>query len=217
MRVLAKICGINTDDALTAAIDGKADSIGLVFFEPSPRNLEVGLAKHLADQARNSTKITALFVDPTDEEIALVTEHVRPDYIQLHGKENPARLLEIKNKTGCLMIKAISVQSKNDVARAHDYPGADIILYDAKPDPTRQSRLPGGNGIPFDWHLLENIDTDKYFMLSGGLNPDNVRTAIRLTRAPMVDVSSGVESAAGVKDVQLIEKFLSEVRKHEFS
>jgi len=217
MHVLAKICGINSLNALSAALKGGADFVGLVFFEPSPRNLEIEFAARLANQARGTAKITALFVDPTDEEIRGVAERVRPDCIQLYGKESSARLLEIKNNTGCLMIKAISVQSQTDVDRAREYPDADLILYDAKPDPARQNLLPGGNGISFDWHLLDNIDKDQKFMLSGGLNPDNVRAAIRLTNAPIVDVSSGVESEPGVKDVQLIEKFLSEVRNHESS
>lgn len=217
MRVQAKICGINSDPALEAALEGKADFIGLVFYESSPRNIEIDTAKQLANQARGSTRITALFVNPVDEEIAEVAEHVRPDYIQLHGEESPARLLEIKNITGCRMIKAISIRSRGDIDRALNYPEADVILFDAKPDPSRQSQLPGGNGIPFDWHLLDELDKDQKFMLSGGLNPDNVQAAIRLTGAAIVDVSSGVESEPGVKNLRLIEKFLSEVRKQEMS
>ena len=137
---------------------------------------------------------------------------VQPDYIQLHGKEPPDRVEAIKSITNKPVIKAIAVEKPQDVALADQYDNVELILFDSKPDPNIVDPLPGGNGLAFDWKTLENQSRNRKFMLSGGLNPDNVQTAIALTKPSAVDVSSGVESRPGVKNCKLIEQFLSNVQ-----
>jgi phosphoribosylanthranilate isomerase len=207
MSIITKICGITSPEALDAAIDGGADCIGLVFFSKSPRNIEISQARDLASRARGKAEVVALTVDASDEAIERIVQEVGPDVLQLHGSETPERVAAIKQRFQRKVIKAIPVATVDDVARAHDYTGvADLILFDAKG--VSGSDLPGGNGRTFDWSALDGWPAGIPFMLSGGLDPENVSAAITRTHPAAVDVSSGVEVSPGVKDPQRIRRFL---------
>jgi phosphoribosylanthranilate isomerase len=208
MPVEVKICGLSTAETVDAAIGAGADFIGLVFFPKSPRNVTIEQAAALASRARGRTKIVALVVDADDALLSSINEGVAPDFYQAHGAETPERVSEIVALTGKPVIKAIRVKDAADLADAARYSTvASLILYDAKAPETLGSSLPGGNGHAFDWTLLDG-ERKPAFMLAGGLTPENVAEGIRVTGAPVVDVSSGVESAPGVKDVHLIRKFI---------
>jgi len=207
MATKVKICGLRTETTLEAALTGGADYVGLVFFPPSPRNVTPALASALAARVQGRAKVVALMVDPDDTLIAEVVDSANPDLLQLHGHETPARVAEVRARWGIPVMKAVPVETADDARAARRFrPAADLILFDAcaPADSTR----PGGNGAPFDWRMLLGIEDDLAFMLSGGLTPDNVAEAIRLTGAPIVDVSSGVESRPGEKDPELIRRFL---------
>lgn len=207
-----KICGLSTPETMAAALDAGADMVGLVFYPPSPRHLTLEKAATLALQARGRAAIVALTVDAPDAELAAMMAAVKPDFIQAHGAESPARVAEIQALTGVPVIKAIKVRDAGDVAGASAYGEvAFLILYDAKAPETLKGALPGGNGLAFDWNLLGH--GQRRFMLSGGLTPDTVARAIAVTGAPIVDVSSGVESAPGVKDASLIRKFIEQAKR----
>jgi phosphoribosylanthranilate isomerase len=202
-----KICGLRTQAALEAALAGGADYVGLVFFPPSPRNITPEAARPLAARARGRAKIAALLVDPEDPLIEAVVAAVDPDLLQLHGEETPERVAEVRRRWGKPVMKAIKVATAEDALAALDYAqAADQILFDARAP--KHSTRPGGHGTAFDWHLLDGVKGRLPFMLSGGLTPDNVAEAIRITGAAMVDVSSGVESRPGGKDPELIRRFL---------
>ena len=204
-----KICGLSTLESVDAAIYAGADLIGLVFFPRSPRNVSLQQAKTLADHARGRAKIVALIVDADDKALQEINNIVAPDLFQAHGSETAQRVLDIGTMTAKPVIKAIKVGAVADIAQAANYAGyASLILYDAKAPETLVNALPGGNGLAFDWNLLGSSSQSEGFILSGGLNPDNVARAIRITGAPIVDVSSGVESAPGKKDLGLIRKFI---------
>ncbi|NOT72895.1 MAG: phosphoribosylanthranilate isomerase [Hyphomicrobium sp.] len=212
MTAGAKICGIKTDAALDAALEGGARYIGLVFFGKSPRNVDIATAARLAARARGHAKVVALVVDADDEELGEIIDAVSPDMIQLHGHETPERVAGIAKLFQLPLIKAIAVGTRDDTVRALDYvSAARLILFDAKP-PKEPDALPGGNGLVFDWNMIAEVSDRVPFMLSGGLTPDNVAAAIRQTGAHAVDVSSGVESAPGVKDPELIRRFLHAVK-----
>lgn len=207
-----KICGLSEPMTMKAAIDAGADMVGLVFFAKSPRNVNVEQAAALAKMAKGKAAVVALVVDADDKLLELITKRVRPDYFQAHGNETPNRVLEIAKLTGVKVIKAIAVREALDVAKAESYLGkADLVLYDAKAPDSLKDALPGGNGISFDWALLKGIKGR--FMLSGGLSPENVAEAIAITGAPIVDVSSGVETAPGIKDAALIRKFIEQAKQ----
>jgi phosphoribosylanthranilate isomerase len=207
MPTKVKICGLKTEAALEAALAGGADYIGLVFFPPSPRNVTPAVAKALAARARGRAKIVALMVDPDDALIAEVVASAAPDLIQLHGDETPARVAEVRARWGIPVMKAVPVETADDARAARQFsPAADLILFDACAP--ADSARPGGNGAPFDWRTLLGVTEGIAFVLSGGLTPDNVAEAIRLTGATTVDVSSGVESRPGEKDPELIRRFL---------
>ena len=206
-----KICGLSEPITMKAALDAAADMVGLVFFAKSPRNVNVEQAAALSKMAKGKAAIVALVVDADDKLLQLITKRVRPDYFQAHGNETPNRILEIMKLTGVKVIKAIAVREASDVAKAQNYHGkAEMVLFDAKAPETLKDALPGGNGISFDWTLLQGIEGR--FMLSGGLSPENVAEAIALTGATIVDVSSGVESAPGIKNVTLIRKFIEQAK-----
>ena len=207
MPTKVKICGLKTEAALEAALDGGADYVGFVFFPPSPRNVAPQTAKMLTAKARGRAKIVALMVDPDDALIAEVVASAAPDMIQLHGHETPARVAVVRARWGIPVMKAVAVETADDARAALRYrAAADLILFDARAP--ADSARPGGNGAPFDWRTLLSIKDEVAFVLSGGLTPDYVAEAIRLTGAPTVDVSSGVESRPGEKDPELIRRFL---------
>ena len=210
----AKICGLSTPEAVSAAVDGGASHIGFVFFAKSPRNLRPELAARLAEpvRGRSPVKVVALMVDPSDGEVAEVVRALNPDLIQLHGKETPERTAAVRAMAGAPVIKAIGVRDSSDVAAALRYEdAADHLMFDAKP-PEGADR-PGGHGASFDWTLLDGLSLKRPWFLAGGLDPWNVAEAVRLSRAPIVDVSSGVERGPGVKDPHLITAFLDAVRR----
>ena len=210
---LVKICGLSEPLTLMAALDAGADMVGLVFFVKSPRNVNVEQAAALAKMAKGKAAVVALVVDADDKLLELITKRMRPDYFQAHGNETPNRVLEIAKLTGVKVIKAIAVRDALDVVKAESYQGsADLVLFDAKAPDSLKDALPGGNGISFDWALLNNIKGQ--FMLSGGLSPENVAEAIATTGAPIVDVSSGVENAPGIKDAILIRKFIEQAKRN---
>lgn len=208
MTVKVKICGVRTPAILDAAVSARADYVGLVLFPKSPRNLSLDQAAGLAEAARGRVPTVAVMVDPDDDLISAVAERVRPDALQLHGTEAPDRVADLKARTGLPAIKAIPVGEAADVDLADTYEVADHILFDAKAAPGEV--LPGGNGIVFEWSVLTRARTP--FVLSGGLHPGNVAEAVRQTGAAMVDVSSGVETAPGVKDAALISQFIAAAR-----
>jgi len=211
MSLLVKICGLSTRETLDAALDAGADMVGFVFFPPSPRHLGLEAARELGKRAgRNALKV-ALTVDADDATLGNIVEALRPDILQLHGKETVARLRDIKQAFGLPVMKAMAVETVADLAVLPGYAAvADRILFDARPP--KGATRPGGLGAAFDWHVLENLDLRLPFMVSGGLHADNVAEAIRVTRAGGVDVSSGVERAPGVKDIEMIRAFIRAAR-----
>jgi phosphoribosylanthranilate isomerase len=209
MTVEVKICGLRTEAALDAALEGGADYVGLVFHAVSPRNLDLATARQLADKARGRAKVVALLADPDDQRLTEVVAAVDPDLIQLHGSETPARVAEVAQRFRRPVMKAVKVASPADAEAALAYRDqAALILFDAKAPEDRPGALPGGSGVAFDWQALESVRGKLAFMLAGGLTPLNVADAIRLTGANAVDVSSGVESRPGEKDPELIRRFL---------
>ncbi|MBB6253602.1 phosphoribosylanthranilate isomerase [Nitrospirillum iridis] len=211
MPVKAKICGINHPEALTAAASGGARYIGLVFFAKSPRNVSLPLAAELARTVPTGVRTVGLFVDPTDAFLDRALAQVPLDLIQLHGDETPERVAGIRAAHRVPVMKALKVETAADLDAASAYePVADMLLFDAKPP--KGSALPGGNGVAFDWTLLTGRHWSKPWMLSGGLTPETVADAIRISGAASVDVSSGVEDRPGHKDPALIHAFLNAVR-----
>ena len=211
MTLLIKICGLSTPETLAAALDAGADMVGFVFFPPSPRNLSMEQARALGAQADGRALKVALSVDADDAYIDAMAAAARPDLLQLHGKESPARVLELKRRTGLPVMKAIHVSERADLGACAAYEGAaDRLIFDARPP--KGAVLPGGNGAAFDWGVLDGVATRTPWMLSGGLDPDNVEAALARTRAAGIDVSSGVERAPGVKDVELIGRFVARAR-----
>ncbi len=206
-----KICGLSTPDTLDAAIAAGADMVGFVFFPPSPRHLALDSAQRLGARVAGRARKVALTVDANDETHAAVIAALAPDYLQLHGSETPARVRELREKFRLPVIKAIGVSAAVDLAAIDAYTGmVDIILLDAKPP--KDATRPGGNARSFDWTILKGVAIAMPWMLSGGLNHGNVAEALRITGAPAVDVSSGVESAPGVKDAALIADFCARAR-----
>jgi len=212
MTKLAKICGLSTPETVMASIEGEAKFLGFNFFPASPRYVDVNLAEQLAKPARGRSSIVAVTVDPDNDLIDEIVRVLRPDFIQLHGKETAQRANEIRQRSGLGLIKALAVSSPQDVAAASAFDGqVDHLLFDAKPP--ANSALPGGVGIRFDWDLLSGHRFERPHFLAGGLDPWNLEEAARQSGAPMFDVSSGVERGAGIKDPSLITAFLDAVRR----
>jgi len=212
MKPDIKICGLSTPDAVDRAVENGASHIGFIFFEKSPRNIEPDLAGALADRVRGRTRIVAVTVDADNDDLDDIVALLRPDMLQLHGHESPDRVLAIKAVYGLPVIKVISIREGDDLKKIAPYIGiADSFLFEAKPP--AGSELPGGNGVSFDWTLLRALDGDIDYMLSGGLNKGNIGEALRETGARAIDMSSGVESAPGVKDVAMIDEFFAEVER----
>ncbi len=200
-----KVCGINDEISMETALKCKVDYVGLVFYENSPRNISINLSKKLLKSRNKTTKIVALTVDPNDNFLNEIKNNINPDYIQLHGKESSRRCLNIKNELNIPLIKGINVKNKIDLLRtSKEFEDiCDILLLDA-PSET----LPGGNGKKFDWDILKDFKSKKKWMLAGGLNIKNIESAINITKAPAIDISSGLEVKKGIKDSRLIEDFV---------
>lgn len=212
MTVGAKICGLSTPETVNAALAGGAVMLGFVFFAKSPRAVTAEAAARLVQPVRGAAKIVAVTVDPDDDALDTIARALKPDLIQLHGKETPARAMAIKARTGAGIIKAISVSDAGDFAAASRFDGlVDHMMFDAKPP--KGSELPGGVGASFDWDMMQGRRFERPWLLAGGLDPWNVAGAIARSGAPLVDVSSGVERGAGLKDPALISAFLDTVRK----
>lgn len=210
MALDIKICGLKTDAALAAALAGGASHVGFIFFSKSPRYVDPAVAGRLREAARGRAKAVAVTVDATDAFLDEIVAAMQPDMLQLHGHETPERVAEIKARYGLPVIKALPVSEAADLEALKPYLGiADRFLFDAKPP--KDAVLPGGNGVAFDWRVLAGLDARIDYMLSGGLNADNIGEALRLANPPGIDVSSGVESAPGVKEPALIEKFFRAV------
>jgi phosphoribosylanthranilate isomerase len=205
-----KICGLRTEEALAAALAGGASHVGFIFFPKSPRHIEPAEAGRLRKFAAGKAQAVAVTVDANDATLDGIVKAVAPDILQLHGSESPARVTVLKARYGLPIMKALSVRAKSDLDHVADYAGiADRLLFDAKPP--KGGELPGGNGMAFDWRLLSDVDPATGYMLSGGLNAANIAEALAVARPSGIDISSGVESAPGVKDVRLIEAFFRAV------
>lgn len=210
--LIVKICGLSTEETLDAALDAGADLVGLVFFPKSPRFLSLERAAALAARARGRAGVVALSVDMDEATMAAMVERVQPDWLQLHGREPPERVAALKRQFGVKTMKAIHVGEPADLANAALYAAvADRILLDAKPP--AGALLPGGNGAVFDWTMLRGFDPGLTWLLSGGLDAGNVGEALRISAAPGVDVSSGVETAPGKKSADLIRAFIAAARR----
>jgi phosphoribosylanthranilate isomerase len=213
MPVTAKICGLSTPEAFRAAVEGGASHVGLMFFDKSPRDIAPDAAARLAEPYRGANlRICAVTVDPDDALLDRLAATLKPDLIQLHGKETPARARQVAMRTGAGVIKVLSVSDASDIAVAGAYESVvEHLMFDAKTP--KDADRPGGMGASFDWTLLEGRRFERPWFLAGGLDPWNVGEALRLSRAPMVDVSSGVERGPGLKDPALITAFLDAVRR----
>ncbi len=210
MKPDIKICGLKTPEALERAVRRGASHVGFIFFEKSPRHIEPEIAGRLAQTARGTARVVAVTVNAVNDELDEIVDLLKPDILQLHGSETPERVLNIKVLYGLPVMKAISVRDADDLARINPYIGiADRFLLDAKAP--AGSDLPGGNGVSFDWTILRSLDESIDYMLSGGLNKDNVADALAETKASGIDLSSGVESAPGVKDLSMIDAFFDVV------
>lgn len=212
MPVQVKICGINSAAAADAVLRAGADFGGLVFFAKSPRNLSLEQGRMLAERMRERLKLAALVVDDSDAQLAAIAEQVKPDFFQLHGKETPERTAQIRSRFGIPVIKAIAVSGPEDLAKVSAYDdAADVFLFDAVPG--AGASRPGGHGAAFDWRILDGRSFARPWFLAGGLNPENVARAIAVSGANMVDVSSGVESAPGVKSSDRIAAFVAAAKQ----
>lgn len=211
MTLAIKICGLKTDTAMAAALAGGASHVGFIFFAKSPRFVDPAEAGRLRQAAIGKAKAVAVTVDADDALLDEIVARMQPDMLQLHGSETPVQVAELKTRYGLPVMKVLSVSEAADLERIKPYVGvADRLMFDAKPP--KGSQLPGGNGVAFDWRILAGLDAGLDYMLSGGLNAANVGDALRLANPPGIDISSGVESAPGVKDPALIEQFFRAVR-----
>ena len=211
MSVLIKICGLKTSEALDVALAAGADLVGFVFFAPSPRHVGIETARALGARVRGRAQKVALSVDAGDDELAASIDALEPDLLQLHGKETPERVVMVRERFGLPVMKALPIAERSDLAAIRCYEEvADRLIFDARAE--LAATRPGGLGKRFDWRLLENVQTRAPFMLSGGLDALNVVEALRITAAPGVDVSSGVERTPGEKDADKIRAFIAAAR-----
>ena len=209
--VSVKICGLATVDDVRGCADAGANYMGLVFFQKSPRNITLPAARELALAAPLGLAKVALVVNPSDADLDAITGTVPLDMLQLHGRETPERVAEVKARYGLPVMKAVGIADGDDLPKLESYFGvADQILVDAKPP--KGGELPGGNGLSFDWRLIAGRRWPCPWMLAGGLTPENVAEAVKMTGAKQVDVSSGVEHAPGQKNAELIQKFVQSSR-----
>ncbi len=209
-----KICGLKTPESVAAAVDAGASYLGFVFFPKSPRHLTYRQAAELAATVPDGVIKVALTVNADDEALAEMLGKVPIDMLQLHGSESPKRVTHIKERFGLPVMKAVGLADASDLPQLVEYATvADQLLVDAKPP--KGSPLPGGNALAFDWRLIADMEWPVPWMLAGGLTPENVAEAVRLTGAAMVDVSSGVESAPGIKDLDKIAAFVKAAKGAE--
>ncbi len=214
MPLTIKICGLMTPQALDVALDSGADMVGFVFFAPSPRNLGLELARTLGERVRGRAAKVALTVNANNDTLGSIVDALKPDMLQLHGKEAPERVAVVRSRFGLPVMKALPIADRGDLSPIREYAQvADRLIFDARAP--QEATRPGGLGKPFDWTLLSGIDPGVPFMLSGGLDANNVAQALRITRAPGVDVSSGVERAPGEKDPDMIRTFIRAARVAE--
>jgi len=207
--IKAKICGLTSREAVRTACDAGAACCGFVFYPKSPRHITADRAAELAGLVAEPVRKVGVFVDPDDDSLDAILSRVPLDFIQLHGAESPARVQEIRSRFKHPVIKAIAISGPDDITRAHDYEAvADMLLFDAKAPHALKDSLPGGNGLSFDWRLINATDWTLPWLLSGGLNADNILRAVAATGAKFVDVSSGVESRPGQKDSAKITAFM---------
>lgn len=212
MAIQVKICGINSAAAADAALRAGAEYGGLVFFAKSPRNLSLDQAAPLAARMKGRLRLVALVVDEKDDALAAIAGRIKPDFFQLHGKETPERVAAIISRFGIPVIKAIALAEPGDLAQAAAYEKmSEMFLFDATPAP--DATRPGGHGAAFDWRMLKSADVRRPWFLAGGLNPENVARAIEVSGAQRVDVSSGVESAPGVKSEARIAEFVAAAKQ----
>jgi phosphoribosylanthranilate isomerase len=212
MTVLAKICGLSTPETVRAALDGGAAFVGFMFFAASPRDIRPENAARLAETARGKAKVVAVTVDPDDELVDRLARVLRPDLIQLHGRESPSRAAEIARRAGAGVIKTLPVAQASDLEAADDYDGlVEHLMFEGKPP--KDATRPGGVRATFDWGLMAGRRFQRPWFLAGGLDPWNLAEALAASGAPMADVSSGVERGAGLKDAGLIAAFLDAARR----
>lgn len=214
MALTVKICGLKSAEALDVALESGTDMVGFVFFPPSPRNLGYEAARTLGARVGGRARKVALTVDANDDTLGTIVEALKPDILQLHGGETPDRVVAVRTRFGLPVMKALPIATRSDLSPIREYEKvSDMLLFDARApqDATR----PGGLGKTFDWTLLQGIKPAVPFMLSGGLDADNVMQALAVTRAPGVDVSSGVERAPGEKDPEKIRAFIRAARAAE--
>jgi phosphoribosylanthranilate isomerase len=211
MSVLIKICGLKTPEALDVALAAGADMVGFVFFPASPRHVDLEVARALGARVRGGAQKVALSVDASDDELAASIEALKPDLLQLHGNEMPDRVVAVRKRFGLPVMKALPIAERADLSPIRLYDKVvDRLIFDARAG--GEATRPGGLGSSFDWRLLDDLATDVPFMLSGGLHAGNVAEALRITAAPGVDVSSGVERAPGEKDPDRIRAFIAAAR-----
>ncbi len=210
MSLDIKICGLSTPETVAAALDGGASHVGFIFFPKSPRNVTPDQAGRLRQAAKGRALAVAVTVDADDAFLDEIVPAMHPDMLQLHGKETPARVVEVKARYGLPVMKALSISETSDLDAIRPYSGiADRFLLDAKPP--KGAELPGGNGISFDWRILHALDGEVDYMLSGGLDADNVGAALALASPKGIDLSTGVETAPGIKDPALITRFFAAI------
>jgi phosphoribosylanthranilate isomerase len=211
MALLIKICGLKTPEALDVALEAGADQVGFVFFAPSPRNLGYEAARALGQRVKGRAGKVALTVDASDEMLGEVIEALAPDMLQLHGTETPERVVAVRTRFGLPVMKALPIAERGDLSPIRLYAKlVDRLIFDARAP--KEATRPGGLGRPFDWRLLQDVHPGVPFLLSGGLDIGNVADALVITRAPGVDVSSGVERAPGVKDPDKMRAFVRAAR-----
>lgn len=216
MSIQVKICGINSVETADAAMRAGADFAGLMFHPQSPRRLDTDLARRLSDRMKGRVRLVAVLVDPDDAALQTVIAAAKPDFIQLHGKESVARVSDIHSATGLPVIKVLAVAEASDLAAASQYESvADMLMFDAKA-PAGAVRE-GGHGTAFDWQLLKGRRFSRPWLLAGGLNAENVARAVSSSGAPGVDVSSGVETAPGVKNPEMIRTFIENARNAQYA
>ncbi len=213
MAISIKICGLNSEEAVRAVNKAAVNFAGFVHYQKSPRHLSIIQAAQLKSLLAKTVKSIMVLVNPCDELLTEMANKIRPDFFQLHGEETPERIKEIKNKFPNIeIIKSIPIRTKEDLKQTKQYVKlVDYLLFDAKP--TNSSMMHGGNGLSFDWNILAGQKFTLPWFLSGGLNAENITQAIKISGAKIVDVSSGVERSAGVKDVLLINEFIKAARR----